>query len=131
MNYKHNIIKERFDLLIDSPNGVKKGSWEIDRNADLLYGITITSDQEEQIYYRGSQKIQINDQELFPEDFETKLLMAGLAVSPNHRMTKVGNVKTGNKRIEVWYKDTDHPKAIFTPYTVSFYFFSKVKPNSL
>lgn len=126
MSYKHNILKERFDIVIDAPNKVVKGEWELDRNASFLFGVLLTSDNEEQVYYRGSQKIQINDQELFPENFESKLLMSGLAVSPNHRMVKVGDVKTGNKRVEVWFKDQDHPKATFTPYRITFYFFSKV-----
>lgn len=126
MNYKHNILKERFDILIDIPDKVVKGEWELDRNANILFGVAVTSDQEEQIYYRGSQKIQINDHELFPEDFESKLLMTGLSVSPNNRMVKLGNVKTGNNRVEVWFKDQNHPKVKFTPYRVTFYFFSKV-----
>lgn len=127
MNYKHNIIKERFDLKVTSANQVFKEEYELDKNAEYLFGIAITSDNEENLFYRGSQKMQLNDQELFPEDFESKLLMSGLSVSPNHRMVKIGFVKTGNGRVEVWYKDTDHPKALFAPYRISFYFFSKVK----
>lgn len=126
MSYKHNILKERFDLQIDSPNQTHKASWEIDRNAAILFGVAITSDNEEMIYYRGTQKIQINDQELFPFDFESKLLMSGLGVSPNNRMVKLGDVKTGNKRVEVTYTDQDHPQTRFSPYRVTFYFFSKV-----
>lgn len=127
MSYKHNIIKERFDILIDNANEVKKAEWELDKNADFLYGVAVTSDKEEHLYYRGSQKLQVNDQELFPEDFESKLLMTGLSVAPNNRMIKVGIVKTGNGLVEVWFKDTNHPKVSFTPYRVSFYFFSKAK----
>ena len=127
MNYKHDIIKERFDIQIDTPNDIKKVEWELDPNAEIMFGITVTSDQEEQLYYRGSQKIRLNDQELFPEDFESKLLMSGLSVSPNHRMVKIGDVKSGNNRVEVWFKDQDHPNLKFSPYKVSFYLFSKVK----
>lgn len=127
MNYKHDIIKERFDIQIDNPNEIKKVQWELDPNADIMFGLTVTSDQEEQLYYRGSQKIRLNDQELFPEDFESKLLMSGLSVSPNHRMVKIGDVKTGNRRVEVWFKDQNYSSLKFRPYRVSFYLFSKVK----
>jgi hypothetical protein len=127
MSYKHNIIKERFDLQVDTANEVKKVQWELDKNAEILFGVAVTSDSETKLYYRGSQKIQINDQELFPENFESKLLMTGLSVSPNDRMVNVGLVNTGNCLIEVWYKDTQHPSAPFVPYRVTFYFFSKAK----
>lgn len=127
MSYKHNIIKERFDIKVERPNEVFKGEFELDKHADLLYGISITCDNETSIYYRGSQKIQLNDQELFPEGFESKLLMTGLNVSPNNRMIETGDIKTGNGRIEVWFKDKVHSKVEFSPYTVSYYFFSKVE----
>jgi len=127
MSYKHNIIKERFDLQITAANETKKGEFELDKNADILFGVAITSDNEELLFYRGSQKMQVNDKELFPEDFESKLLMTGLCVSPNNRMIKVGMVKSGNGMVEVWFKDTNHPKTKFSPYRVTFYFFSKVK----
>ena len=127
MSYKHNYIKERFDIQVNNPNETIKKEWELDKNADILIGVGITSDNEEQVYYRGSQKIQMNDSELFPEEFESKLLMSGLAVPPNQRMIKVGMVKTGNGLVEVWYKDTNHPSSKFAPYRVTFYFFSKPK----
>lgn len=127
MSYKHNIIKERFDLKITTEGGVTKGEFQLDSNAESVYGIAVTSDFEELLYYRGSQKIQVNDQELFPDNFESKLLMSGLAVAPNQRVAKVGLVPSGNGKIEIWYKDTDSDKASFEAYTVSFYFFSKAR----
>lgn len=127
MSYKHDIIKERFDLDITDQGEIHKATWELDHHADILYGLTVTSDNEESLFYRGSQKIQVNDSELFPEDFESKLLMAGLNVSPNMRVVRVGRVETGNNKIEIWFKDSDHPQVRFSPYRVSFYFFSKTK----
>lgn len=125
MSYKHNIIKDRFDIAVTSADETFKATFELDKHADLLMGIAITSDSESSVYYRGSQKIQLNDQELFPEDFESKLLMTGMNVSPNDRMIKTGDVPTGNGRVEVWFKDATHPLQNFQPYRVSFYFFSK------
>ncbi len=128
MSYKHNIIKERLDINITLEGEVKKGEFQLDSNADVVYGIALTSNFEELLYYRGSQKIQVNDQELFPENFESKLLMSGLSVAPNQRVVKVGLVESGNGKVEVWYKDTESDKASFEAYTVSIYIFSKVKP---
>lgn len=126
MSYKHNIIKERFDLTISAANQVFKGDFELDKNASLLIGIALTSDRDDLLFYRGSQKIQINDRELFPEGFESKLLMSGINVSPNQRMVKVGMVQVGNGKLEINFKDTDHPSAVFQEYRVSIYAFSQV-----
>lgn len=127
MSYKHNVIKERYDMLITAANQVFKGEFELDKNAEFLYGILLTTSNEPRLYYRGSQKIQLNDSELFPENFESKLLMSGLGVSPNQRVAMLGRVKRGNGKIDIWYKDTPHPSATFAAYTVSFYFFSTLR----
>jgi hypothetical protein len=131
MSYKHNIIKERFDLKVTAPNQVFKGEFELDKNANFVIGLAITSDRDDLLFYRGTQKIQLNDQELFPEDFESRLLMSGINVSPNNRMIKVGVLAAGNGRIEVWFKDQDHLNAKFTPYRVTFYTFSLVDNTEL
>ncbi|MEZ4921872.1 MAG: hypothetical protein R2780_01760 [Crocinitomicaceae bacterium] len=126
MSYKFNNIKERFDLEVDAANKTVKGEFELDKNAKLLFGVAITSDQDQLVFYRGSQKMQLNDSELFPEGFESRLLMSSVSVPPNQRMIKIGLKETGNGRIEVWYTDQDHPNpaAAFRPYRVTFYFFS-------
>ena len=130
MSYKHNIIKERFDLKITESNRVFKGEYELDKNANFVIGIGVTSDRDDLLFYRGTQKIQLNDKELFPEEFESRLLMSGLNVSPNNRMIKVGCIASGNGRFEVWFKDQNHPAARFVPYRVTFYIYSKVEKDS-
>ena len=129
MTYKHNIIKERFDLRISEANQVFKGEFELDKNANYVMGITLTSDRDDLLFYRGTQKIQVNDQELFPEEFESRLLMSGINVAPDERMVSVGAIDAGNGRLEIWFKDKDHPAASFTPYRVTLYAFSKVGLN--
>ncbi len=126
MSYKHNIIKERFDVKVTEPNQVFKGEFELDKNANYVTGIILTSDKDDLLFYRGSQKIQINDKELFPEDFESRLLMAGLNVAPDDRAISVGNIQSGNGRVEMWFKDSDHGTTKFTPYRVTIYIFSVV-----
>lgn len=124
MGYKFGIIKERFDIEVTTANSVVRAECELDKNARKVMGFSITSDRDDLIFYRGSQKIQLNDNELFPENFETKLLMTGLNVAPNDRMVKIGNVDSGNGRLEVWYKDTNMSLTTFVPYRVSIYVFS-------
>lgn len=127
MNYKFNLIKERFDMQITTENQVFKQTFEMDKNARLLVGMAITSNRDDMLFYRGSQKIQLNDWELFPEGFESKLLMSGLNVSPNERMIILDDIETGNRKIEITYTDKTHELVKFVPYRVTFYTFCKVQ----
>lgn len=124
MNNKHHIIKERFDIDITTANNTFKGAFELDKNAKFLLAIAITSDREDLMYYRGSQKIAVNDKELFPEKFESKMLQSGLNVPPDNRMVSVGTIPTGNGKIDVSYKDSNHVLAKFAPYRISIYTYS-------
>lgn len=124
MNYKHQLIKERFDIAIINPDSTVKGDFELDKHAQFLVGIAITSDREDLLFYRGSQRIQFNEKELFPENFESKLLMAGINVAPDNRMVSLENVPCGNGKLEVYYKDSTHPLSTFSPYRVTIYTFS-------
>lgn len=120
-NYK--IIKERFDLNAVEGQTVK-AQFELDSNARFLLGIVITSDRDDLLFYRGSQKIQINDRELFPDNYESKLLIPGLNVALDDRFATVGPIPTGNGKLDVWFKDSLHPLWGFAAYRVSVYAFS-------
>jgi len=127
MSFEQQIIKERFDVLITSANQTFRAEFELDKNANYLLGIAITSDRDDLVFYRGSQKILVNDKELFPEDFESKLLLTGLNVNPNKRIVEVGEIETGNGRIDLIYKDSNHTLAPFTPYRFTLYTFSLIE----
>lgn len=127
MSFEQQIIKERFDVSITGANQSYRTEFELDKNAKYLLGIAITSDREDLLFYRGSQKIQLNDKELFPEDFESKLLLTGLNVNPNKRVVLVGEIETGNGRIDLLYKDSNHTLAPFTPYRFTIYTFSIIQ----
>ena len=125
-NYKHHIIKERFDLDITQEEGTFKGEFELDKNAKYVKGVLITSDDDLSLYYRGTQKITINDKELFPEGFESKLLMSGINVAPDSRAISVGKIPVGNGKVEIWYKDNLRAGSSFSAYRISLYVFSIV-----
>lgn len=124
MSYKHNLIKERFDIQVTASGGSFRGEFELDKNANFLLGIILTSDRDDLLFLRGSQKIQLNDTELFPEDFESKLLMSGLNVAPDNRMITLGELPTGNGKLDVLFKDFENPQSLFAPYRVTVYTFS-------
>ncbi len=121
------IIKEWVDVFVTSNNQIFKANFEVDKHAALITGFAITSNADNMMYYRGSQRIVTNDMELYPEDYESKMLMQGLNVSVNDRIIKIEeNILPGNRQIQIEYKDTDHPSANFTPYRVRLYVYSKL-----
>lgn len=132
MALKTHLIKERFDLLITAEDGTFRGEFDLDKNARYLIGIQVTSDRDDLLYYRGSQRMQFNDVELFPLGFESKLLMAGINVSPNDRMVSLGKLPTGNGKLVVSYTDSSNPVFTFEPYRLTLYTFSTIadEPDS-
>ena len=113
--------KKRFDISVTEPDKIFSKSFELDKNIVSVKGILFTSDKDDLLYYRGSQKVEINKEEIFPENYESKLLLSGINVSPNNRYYDLGSQPAGNGTIKVEYKDTDDTRAAFVPYRVSLY----------
>ena len=114
-------IKKRFDVDITTANAIHAKTFELDKNITAIYGLLMASGRDDLMYYRGSQKIEINREEIFPENYESKLLMSGINVSPNDRYYKLDGKPPGNGKVTVEYKDTDTPTAPFFAYRVSLY----------
>lgn len=115
------LIKKRFDIAVTEANAVFSQSFELDKNILSVKGILLTSDKDDLLYYRGSQKIEINKEEIFPEFYESKLLMTGINVSPNHRYYDIGGKLAGNHSVKVEYRDSDDSRTNFEQYRVSIY----------
>lgn len=116
-----NIVKKRFDINITEADKIFSKSFELDKTIAFVNGILFTSDKDDLIYYRGSQKVEINKQEVFPENYESKLLMTGINVSPNERFYDVGDLPVGNGNVKVEYKDINDGRTTFEPYRISIY----------
>jgi len=115
------IVKKRFDIAITSGDKIFSQLFELDKNITAIKGILLTADKEDLLYYRGSQKIEVNKQEVFPEDYESKLLMTGINVSPNSRYYNTGGLPVGNGIVKVEYKDRNDTRLAFEPYRISLY----------
>jgi hypothetical protein len=115
------IVKKRFDIAITSADKVFSQSFELDKTITFIKGILLTADKEDMLYYRGSQKIEVNKQEVFPEEYESKLLMTGINISPNQRYYNTGNLPVGNGIVKVEYKDRNDTRLAFEPYRISIY----------
>ena len=114
-------IKKRYDIDVTSANELHTKTFELDKTVEKIHGVLFASDRDDLMYYRGSGKIEINSEEIFPEGYETKLLMSGLNVSPNDRYYNLGGVPPGNFKVKVEYRDSPDTRLLFTPYRVSIY----------
>lgn len=114
-------IKKRFDIIVREPKSTIREQFELDKNVTRVTGILLTSDREDLLYHRGSQKIEINSEEIVPEKYESKLLLSGLNISPNERFYRISNTATGNRLLKVEYVDADEGRSTFAQYRVSIY----------
>lgn len=116
-----NIVKKRFDITITQPDTIVSKSFDLDKTIAVVKGILFSSDKDDLMYYRGSQKVEINKQEIYPENYETKLLMTGINVAPNQRYCEEGDIQVGNGNVKVDYADRSDGRTTFEPYRVSIY----------
>jgi hypothetical protein len=116
-----NIVKKRFDITITEPGRVFSKTFELDKAIVFVKGILFTADKDDLLYYRGSQKVEINKQEIFPENYESKLLMTGINVAPNERYYATGDIPAGNGNVKIEYTDKPDGRTVFEPYRVSVY----------
>jgi hypothetical protein len=114
-------IKKRFDLQVTVANAVVSSTFDLDKTIVAIHGLLFTTDRDDLLYYRGSQRVEINRSEIFPEGYETRLLLSGVNVSPNDRYYNLGGLPPGNGKVKVDYKDIDSVAAGFSPYRVSLY----------
>lgn len=114
-------VKKRYDLEITQENTVHAKTFELDKNIVKVHGLLLESNRDDLLFYRGFCKIEINRQEIFPEDYAAKLLMSGINVSPNDRYYKLGGLEPGNGQVRVEYKDNTHVQLSFASYRVSLY----------
>lgn len=120
-------IKKRYDIDVNAANAIHTKTFELDKTVTAIHWMLFASDRDDLMYYRGSAKVEINSDEIFPEGYETKLLMSGLNVSPNDRFYNLGGVLPGNFKVKVEYKDTPDTRLQYVPYRVSIYLDVEIK----
>jgi len=114
-------IKKRYDIAITNSGQNVSKSFDLDKTIKTVRGVLVTSDKDDLLYYRGTQKIEINKEEYFPDNYESKLLMSGINVSPRQRYYELGEVPVGDGTVKISYTDVPDGRTVFTPYRVSLY----------
>ena len=113
------LVDKIFSFTVTQADNTASKKFDLDKNVKLVHGIMLSSDKPNLLFYRGSQKIEISGDEIFPEDFESKLLMSGLAVPPDQKYRTLGNgVVSGNGEVKIQFRDTENPNAPFAAYKV-------------
>lgn len=103
-----------FSFKVEKQNGLTSiDNFELPKHTKYVKGIQLLSDYPDRLYYRGKQRIEIGGEELFPDGFESKILMSSLSVAPRERFFELGNVLPGDLSIKLRFEDADHNKADF------------------
>ena len=120
-NYRK-FVKKRYSFMVTASNALSPQKFELDKNVKLVKELLMSSGNPNLLFYRGSQRIEINGEEIYPDGFESRLLMSGISVPPDQKFASLGEaVVAGNGEIKLQYMDTDNPSAPFQPYEVSLY----------
>ena len=115
------IVEKRFDIQVTAKGQKVSGKFELDKTVKVIKGIKVTSDREDLLFYRGSQKVEINGKERFEENYESKNLQSSLNVDVNNRYKDIKDTDPGNGIVVITYIDNNHPLYAFSPYRVSLY----------
>ena len=121
------IVKKWVDLVITVADQTYSQTLELDKTIAFVKGILVACNKPELSYYRGSQKIEINRQEVFPEGYASMLLMSGINCPMNSRYYDTGNMPIGNGQVKVTYKDVTNSRAAFEPYVVTIHLDCELK----
>jgi len=112
-------IHKTFSVQVDTPGISYNRKFDMDKNVRVVLGLLMSADDPRKLFFRGSQRIEISGDELYPEDYESKLVMSGISVSPNDKYVNLGNgVLSGNGEVKILYKDTENLNAVFEPYKI-------------
>ncbi|WP_299187642.1 hypothetical protein [uncultured Aquimarina sp.] len=110
-----------FSFKVEKQNGlVTVDNFELPKHTKCVKGIQLISEYPDRLYYRGKQRIEIGGEELFPDGFESKILMSSLSVAPRERFFELGDVLPGDLSVKVRFEDKDHSNVTFERgYTVT------------
>jgi len=106
-------IRKTFSFQVNEANKLYAPvKWDLPKKTAFVKGLQLTSDFPNKLYYRGTQRIEIGGDELFPEGFDSKILISSISVAPRERFFDLGEVQPGDLSVKVRYQDQDHERAV-------------------
>jgi len=115
------IIEKRFDIQVGAEGEKVSKTFELDKTITVLKGLRLGANKEAHLYYRGTQRIEINGQEILPEGYESKYLMSSINIPLDMRYKTLDNLAPGNGKIKLEYTDNTSGEVVFAAYRVSLY----------
>lgn len=116
------IIYQPFTISVATSGQTVSKTFSFDNNVKRILSVAVESEFPNLAYYRGSQRLEINNDELLPEGMPTRRLMGNLNIAQDDREFSLGNIEHGNRMLKIDYVDKNHPSAAFVPYDVVFLF---------
>ena len=90
---------KRFTIAVPTAATSYSQKFVLDKDVVNVRGVLLTADRSDLLFYRGSQKIEISGEDIYPEDYESRLLMSGLSVPPDHKYASIADgqgIPSGN-----------------------------------
>lgn len=113
MEQKTKETRVSYTLDITSEGSVQNVSFELPKYTKFVKGIQLLSNEPSKLFYRGSQRIEIGGEELFPDGFQSRLLMSTLSVAPKERFFELGEVLPKDLLIKVRFEDSPNTNVDF------------------
>lgn len=111
------LVYKRYEIPVTASGLLETKKFELDKNIRRVLGLQVSSDRPDLLFYRGSQQITIGGDELFPEGFESRLLMSGIQVPPAGRFYPLGDAFTPRtSEVRVQFRDIPSAYAAFANY---------------
>lgn len=101
---------------IPDPGHVKNEDISLSFPNATLTGIQLSGDNRVAVLRRGTLRMELNGQEVFPEGFPAESLLSGVQVAPDDRYYTL-DLPVGSGNLKFRYIDVDNPLTPHTPYT--------------
>lgn len=123
MSQKRGIKYQRISLLVSAAGAeVSTQNVDTDKSYKRVRGIQMTSTDATAIDGGTFKKFEIDNKEVYPEGFETKLITCGVDVAPNDRFDRDIDERAEGTKVNITYKDGSVAGTVY-PYNVSIYLY--------
>ena len=115
-NIKYQIVK----VVVPQENAMVNINFNTDRLYKRITGILVSFPFHIWFLHKSTLSLQINDKEIFPDEFEAKLISYGLGIATNELFYQLDEEALGST-IKGKFKDAGEITAIVYPYTMNLY----------
>lgn len=110
---------KEYDITISADGETVKKTFEVDKSVKTVKGVMLLSNRPDLVFYRGSLRLEINKEEIFPEGYSASRLLSSPNVKPNDRIYAIGEHEVSNGLIKIEYTDAADGRTVFATHTVT------------